>query len=322
MNRSSATSQSVRTQDNSRFCADVIAGLERHSRTIPCKYFYDHRGSQLFERICELEEYYPTRTELSIMEEHAHEMGEQIGPEAMLIEFGSGSSTKTRLLLDHLIDPIAYVPVDVSERHLRETAIDLARSYPHIDVLPVCADFTHDFDLPAAGRVETHDAVYFPGSTIGNFEPQQAEELLQQVVSLCGAGGGLLIGIDLQKDVDVLTRAYNDREGVTAQFNLNLLQRINRELGADFDVDGFRHTAVYNEHAGRIEMYLESCCRQTMTLAGRQFSFAAGERILTEYSHKYTVDGFAAVAKTVGLTLRRQWLDENEYFAVLHFALV
>ena len=221
-----------------------------------------------------------------------------------------------------MIDPIAYVPVDVSREHLHDTAADLADAYPHIDVLPVCADFTRDFELPAAGRLETHDAVYFPGSTIGNFEPPEVTRLLQQIVSLCGTGGGLLIGIDLQKDVDILTAAYNDSLGVTAQFNLNVLHRINRELGANFKVDDFRHVAIYNQTVGRIELYLESLLQQTVELEEHHFSFAAGERICTEYSHKYTIDGFAAIAESVGLMLRRQWLDENEYFAVLHFALL
>ncbi|MCP4784622.1 MAG: L-histidine N(alpha)-methyltransferase [Fuerstiella sp.] len=322
MSNSSTIFVANKTQDDCRFLSDVVAGLRQKRRTLPCRYFYDHRGSQLFDQICQLDEYYPTRTELAIMQLCAPEMGEQIGPGAMLIEFGSGSSTKTRLLLDHLIDPIAYVPVDVSREHLYDTAAGLAEMYPQIDVLPVCADFTRDFDLPAAGRRETHDAVYFPGSTIGNFEPPEVTRLLQQIVSLCGTGGGLLIGIDLQKNVDIVTAAYNDSQAVTAQFNLNILHRMNRELGANFNVENFGHVAIYNQALGRIEMYLESLCHQSVNLGEHDFSFAAGERICTEYSHKYTIDGFAAIAERVGLTLRRQWLDDNKYFAVLHFALL
>ncbi|MEQ9410066.1 MAG: L-histidine N(alpha)-methyltransferase [Fuerstiella sp.] len=321
MSNPATISPATKTRDNEQFRQDVVEGLQQQHRTLPCKYFYDYRGSQLFEQICELDEYYPTRTELAIMERFAPEMGDQIGPGVMLIEFGSGSSTKTRLLLDHLTDPIAYVPVDVSGQHLRDSAAEVARDYPQIDVLPVCADFTQKFALPTAGRRETHDAVYFPGSTIGNFRPVQAAGLLRHIASLCGTGGGLLIGIDLQKDPDVLTRAYNDRQGVTAQFNLNLLHRINRELEADFNVEQFRHIAVYNETHGRIEMYLESLCPQTVVLDDRSFSFDAGERICTEYSHKYTIDGFAAVAAEADLSLHRQWTDKNDYFAVLHFAL-
>lgn len=304
------------------FAADVAAGLSQPNKTLPSKYFYDQRGSQLFDQICELPEYYPTRTELGIMQRYAAEMGRQIGAGAMVIEFGSGSSTKTRILLDHLVDPAAYVPVDVSYEHLHETAQALVRAYPGLDILPVCADFTRPFDLPSASRLETHDAVYFPGSTIGNFEQADAMGLLEHIVSLCGQGGGLLVGIDLQKDVDVLEAAYNDAQGVTAEFNLNLLHRINRQLEGDLQVDQFRHEAVYNREVGRIEMYLVSTVDQTATISGQRYNFPQGDRICTEYSHKYTVAGFAEMAQSVGLTLRRQWLDDQEYFAVLHLALL
>ena len=304
------------------FAADVAAGLSRAAKTLPSKYFYDQRGSQLFDQICELPEYYPTRTELGIMQQYADEMGRQIGSGAMVIEFGSGSSIKTRILLDHLVDPAAYVPVDVSYEHLHATARQLTKAYPDLDILPVCADFTRPFVLPAARQLETHDAVYFPGSTIGNFEQADALGLLEHIVSLCGRGGGLLVGIDLQKDVNVLEAAYNDAQGVTAEFNLNLLHRINRQLEGDVQVDQFRHQAVYNHEIGRIEMYLISEVDQTATIRGEQYTFAAGERICTEYSHKYTVEGFAKMAESVGLTLRRQWLDDQEYFAVLHLALL
>jgi len=201
------SSATLETSQQSQFLSDVVEGLSRPQRSLPCKYFYDHRGSQLFDQICELDEYYPTRTELAIMQQFAGQMGQQIGSGAMLIEFGSGSSTKTRLLLDQLPDPIAYVPVDISSEHLHATADRLADAYPHIEVMPVCADFTQDFALPCAERLETHDAVYFPGSTIGNLEPQDATELLIRIAALCGQGGGLLIGIDLQKDVRVLEAA-------------------------------------------------------------------------------------------------------------------
>lgn len=317
-----ASSAAPTASQPASFLNDVVEGLSRPERSLPCKYFYDQRGSQLFDQICELDEYYPTRTELAIMQQFAGEMGQQIGSGAMLIEFGSGSSIKTRLLLDELPDPIAYVPVDISSEHLHATADRLADAYPHIEVLPVCADFTQDFALPAAERLETHDAVYFPGSTIGNLEPQDATDLLVRIAALCGQGGGLLIGIDLQKDVRVLEAAYNDRQGVTAEFNLNLLHRMNRELGADFQVDRFQHIAQYNADCHRIEMCLESTCPQTVTLDGKQFKFQPGERICTEYSHKYAIDEFAKVAHQAGLTLRQSWLDRDQYFAVLHFALL
>lgn len=313
---------SVDEPSRSEFCQDVVAGLSNRQKSVPSKHFYDRRGSQLFNRICELDEYYPTRTELAIMQEFAGEMGEQLGAGVMLVEFGSGSSIKTRILLDHLTDPIAYVPVDVSCDHLRLTADELQSDYPEIEVLPVCADFTQSFELPSASHTETHDAVYFPGSTIGNFEHQEAETLLQQISSLCGKGGGLLIGIDLQKDRAVLEAAYNDEAGVTAEFNLNLLHRINRELGGEFDVDQFRHIATYNSQLHRIEMYLESLTNHSVRVGEQSFQFRCGERICTEYSHKYTVDGFARRAKRAGLTLRRQWLDEDHLFAVLHFAIL
>lgn len=304
------------------FLRDVLHGLESDPKTLPCKYFYDEHGSQLFEDICQLDEYYLTRTELAIMETYAGEMAEQIGPGVMLVEYGSGSSVKTRILLDHLVEPVAYVPVDISRVHLRQTADGLSKAYPHIKVLPVCADFTEEFALPRSKRTPTHSAVYFPGSTIGNFEPEAAQAMLARIASLCGTGGGLLIGIDLQKDTATLEAAYNDAEGVTAEFNLNLLRRINRELGGNFDIDEFEHRAVYNREAGRMEMSLVSQSDQKVTVAGESFSFSAGEATCTEYSHKYTVDGFADIAAKVGLTLRRHWTDRTHKFAVLHFAIV
>lgn len=304
------------------FYRDVVAGLSQRPRSLPCKYFYDHRGSQLFDQICELDEYYPTRTELAIMQQHAGEMAEQIGPGVMLVEYGSGSSIKTRILLDQLIEPVAYVPVDISRDHLQQTADELAGRYPEIEILPVCADFTKDFELPASLVTPTHDAVYFPGSTIGNFTPAAAQATLRRLVALCGCGGGLLIGIDLQKDVEIIELAYNDAAGVTAEFNLNLLGRINRELDGDLDIDRFEHVAVYNEIANRIEMSLRSRADQTIQIGDREFEIGAGESIVTEHSHKYTIQGFAALAASVGLTLRRAWTDERDYFAVVHLAIL
>ena len=304
------------------FYRDVVEGLSQQTKTLPCKYFYDHRGSQLFDQICELDEYYPTRTELAIIQQHAGEMAEQIGPEVMLIEYGSGSSIKTRILLDHLIAPVAYVPVDISRKHLQQTANELARRYPDIEILPVCADFTEDFQLPVAQRTPSHVAVYFPGSTIGNFAPEAGQAMLQRLVGLCGCGGGLLIGIDLQKDLDVIKAAYNDAQGVTAAFNLNLLHRINRELDTDIDVDSFEHAAVYDQERNRIEMQLRSCAEQTIRIGQHEFDLAAGEPIVTEHSHKYTIERFAKLAAAAGLTLRRAWTDERDYFAVLHLAIL
>lgn len=303
------------------FREDVLDGLSTSPPRLPCKYFYDERGSRLFDRICELSEYYLTRTELGIMERYAGEMAEQIGPGVMLVEYGSGSSTKTRLLLDQLLSPVAYVPVDISREHLRQTAADLSLAYPEIEILPVCADFTQPFHLPESEKPATHNAVYFPGSTIGNFEPSAARAVLAQIAPLCGTGGGLLIGIDLKKDVDVLEAAYNDAQGVTAEFNLNLLDRINRELNADIDASQFQHEAVYNQEHGRIEIFLVSQCDQSFSIDDDTFFFTEGERICTEHSHKYTIDEFARMASDVGLALHREWTDDKRRFAVLHFAV-
>lgn len=303
------------------FMDEVVSGLRDSPRHLPCKYFYDHAGSQLFDKICDLDEYYLTRTELTIMRGHAAEMAEQIGPGVMLVEYGSGSSLKTRLLLEQLAAPAAYVPVDISRKHLQYTANTLSSHFPEVEVLPVCADFTRPFELPTPQQPPTHAAVYFPGSTIGNFPPDAAHQLLAQIAPLCGVGGGLLIGIDLQKDVAIIESAYNDTSGVTAEFNLNLLRRINRELGADFDLSSFTHQAEYNPSIGRIEMYLVSETDQEVALNGETISFSAGERICTEYSYKYTVEQFAELAAKVGLTLRRAWTDANGFFGVLHFAI-
>lgn len=304
------------------FCNDVTQGLRAPSKSLPCKYFYDARGSRLFDAICKLDEYYLTRTELAIMEQSADEMGTAIGPGVMLVEFGSGSSFKTRLLLDHLESPVAYVPIDISRDHLFQSAADLGADYPQIETLPVCADFTREFQLPRPRRTPTHVAVYFPGSTIGNFSPAQAEALLARFRPLCGTGGGLLIGIDLQKDPAIIEAAYNDRMGITAEFNKNLLLRINRELGGNFDLTQFRHLASYDAEKGRVEIHLESIRPQRVSIQGEWFSFQAGERIHTEYSHKYTLDGFAASAERAGLSLERSWTDPDHYFAVLHLTVI
>ena len=304
------------------FLDEVQAGLRMAPRRLPCKYFYDQRGSRLFDQICELDEYYLTRTELSIMRRYAPEMTEQIGPGVMLIEYGSGSSVKTRILLGHLLDPVSYVPVDISRKHLQEAADRLSLAYPDIEVLPVCADFTEEFELPVSARVPSHNAVYFPGSTIGNFQPDVAIEMLSRIAPLCGTGGGLLIGIDLHKDTPTIEAAYNDARGVTAEFNLNLLHRINRELDGDFDLDQFEHYASYNVDLGRVEIHLVSQCDQRVTIGDESFDFDKNESICTEYSHKYTVEGFAAMAADAGLTLRRTWTDDDRHFAVLHFAVL
>ncbi|MEL6104637.1 MAG: L-histidine N(alpha)-methyltransferase [Planctomycetota bacterium] len=301
------------------FYDDVVTGLAAKPRSLPCKYFYDQRGSQLFDQICDLEEYYLTRTESAIMARYGAEMAAQIGPGVMLVEYGSGSSIKTRILLDHLESPVAYAPVDISRDHLIESANELSRRFPAVEVLPVCADFTETFELPDPTHEPTHNAVYFPGSTIGNFTPDEAEQMLRQIVELCGCGGGLLIGVDLQKDRSVIEAAYNDSEKVTDEFNLNLLHRMNNELNADIRVDQFKHRAIYNEEKGRVEISLVSQCDQVVQIGDAAFELDQGESIQTEYSHKYTIEGFAQMAASAGLTLRKHWTDDAKLFGVMHF---
>lgn len=297
------------------FLSDVIQGLRMPQKEIFSKYFYDRRGSELFEEITRLEEYYPTRTELRIMSEHMDEMVQAVGPEAMLVEYGSGSSSKTRLLLEHLVDPVAYVPIDISKGHLLDTAARLAADYPSIEILPVVADYTDDLTLPRPTRTPRRAVGYFPGSTIGNFDRDAAKQFLGSIAAQVGDGGGLLIGVDLKKDRGVLERAYNDAAGVTADFNLNLLHRINRELGADFRPECFEHLAFWSEEEGRIEMHLRSRAAQTVRINGATIDFAAGETIHTENSHKFAVDEFSELAKP-WFVQRHVWTDDDQLFSV------
>ncbi|MCH8805400.1 MAG: L-histidine N(alpha)-methyltransferase [Planctomycetes bacterium] len=298
------------------FLRDVLDGLGQTPKTLPCKYFYDERGSRLFDAICELDEYYLTRTEIAIMRDNGRAIGRAIGPGCCLVEFGSGSSVKTRLLLDHLDDPVACILIDISRKHLLESAAELADQYPDLQVIAVCADFASNCELPCPRRAAARRAVYFPGSTIGNFRPADAEQLLRRIARIVGRGGGLLIGADLKKDRETLERAYNDRAGVTSAFNLNLLHRINRELGADFDLDAFRHRATYNAAHGRIESHLVSRRAQTVRLNGSVFRFERGETIHTESSHKYSLDGFRALADRAGFDVQDVWTDERGLFSV------
>ena len=303
-----------------RFRADVLTGLARPHKRLPSKYFYDAAGSRLFDAITELPEYYPTRTELGILRASAGEMAARCGPRCLLVELGAGSLTKVRVLLDRLDRPAAYVPVDVSGDHLRAAAAALADDYPALATAPVVADFTRPFalpDAPAARRV-----AFFPGSTIGNFDPPEADALLRRVARLVGPGGGLLLGLDLRKDVAVLERAYNDAAGVTAAFNRNLLARINRELDADFEPGAFRHHAFYNREQARIEMHLVSAAAQRVRVGAAAFDFRAGESVHTENSYKYDVAAFAARAAACGLRLDETWTDAQNYFAVLFLTAV
>ena len=297
---------------------EVLTGLSRQQKTLPCKYFYDQRGSQLFDAICELPEYYLTRTELGIMETHLPAMAAALGERVLLVEPGSGSSLKTRLLLERLADPVAYVPVDISREHLLAAADKLNRLYPKLEVLPVCADFNQAFEVPAPRREAARTALYFPGSTLGNFPPTEAVALLRHMRGLAGRGGALLIGFDLRKDTALLERAYDDAAGVTAEFNLNLLARINRELDADFDLARFVHRAAYNASEGCIEMHLVSTRAQRVQVAGERFDFRPGEYILSERSYKFTPEGFALLAARAGLKIEQRWTDDRRYFCVAY----
>ena len=297
---------------------EVLEGLGRQQKTLPCKYFYDQRGSQLFDAICELPEYYLTRTELGILETHLPAMAAALGARVLLVEPGSGSSLKTRLLLEQLTDPVAYVPVDISREHLLAAADKLNRLYPKLEVLPVCADFNQAFEVPAPHRAATRTAVYFPGSTLGNFAPTEAVALLRHMRLLAGRDGALLVGFDLRKDVAVLERAYDDAAGVTAEFNLNILTRINRELDADFDLSRFAHRAAYNALEGCIEMHLVSTRAQRVQVAGESFDFRAGDHILSERSYKFTPEGFTTLAARAGLKIEQRWTDDRRYFCVAY----
>jgi dimethylhistidine N-methyltransferase len=293
---------------------EVLRGLATRPRHIAPKFFYDERGSRLFDDICRLPEYYLTRTETAILRERADDIAALAGPDCTLIELGSGASEKVRLLLDHL-RPRQYVGVDISRDFLLHATEQLARDYPWLEVHAACADFAHDLDLqlgPSAAR----RLAFFPGSTVGNFEPHDALAFLTRVRQLLRPDGALLIGVDLKKDPAVLHRAYNDAAGVTAAFNLNLLQRLRAELDAELDVDGFRHLAFYNAPLGRIEMHLVARGAQSIRVLGRRFHLVDGERIHTENSYKYSVEEFHALARRAGLAPLRVWTDSERLFSV------
>jgi dimethylhistidine N-methyltransferase len=295
---------------------EVFAGLSSRPKYLYPKFFYDARGSELFDRICELPEYYLTRTEISILCEHAPGFVRSLGPGVRLVEPGSGSSLKTRILLDALTPPASYVPVDISRTHLIAAARTLAAQYSHLEILPVAADFTQPFELPQSIAPVNSTLVFFPGSTIGNFDPAESIELLRMMRELAGAGGYVLVGADLRKSPAILEAAYNDSAGVTAAFNLNILARLNREYGADFDLDAFGHHAPWVAEHSRIEMHLVSTRAQRVHIRGVEIEFAAGESIWTESCHKYDCEQFAAMAGAAGLHVREVWMDEGRRFSV------
>ena len=300
---------------------EVLWGLGQPQKELPPKLLYDAHGAALFERITALEEYYPTRTERTILQEHVDEMAALLGERIQLIEYGSGSSAKTRLLLDALREPVAYVPIDIAREQLAQTTTALRAAYPQMDVLPVCADYTRHHALPTPTRPATRRVAYFPGSTIGNFDPTDAQVFLRHLAALCGPGGAALIGVDLPKDPLLLHAAYNDREGVTVAFNQNVLTRLNRELGADFQVERFRHYAPYNPIAQRVEMHLVSRCAQTVRVGDSAFSFWRGESIWTESSYKYAPPAFARLAAAAGFTVAQVWMDPHQLFSVQYLVV-
>jgi dimethylhistidine N-methyltransferase len=297
------------------FAADVVAGLTATPKRLSPKYFYDRAGSELFERITELPEYYPTRTETAILTERAGDIAKLIPQGAALIEFGSGSSTKTRIVLREAKTLAAYVPVDISAEFLSQQAAALRAEFPDVAMLPVAADFSRPFELPGAVQALPR-AGFFPGSTIGNFEPHEACAFLRHAARVLGRGTQLIVGVDLVKDTNVLQAAYNDKQGVTAAFNMNLLKRINNELGAKIDLSTFEHHAFFNRERSRIEMHLASHKRQRFKVCGDCIDFRAGETIHTENSYKYTVESFGALARGAGFAQTAVWTDEKRYFSV------
>jgi dimethylhistidine N-methyltransferase len=297
---------------------EVLHGLTQRPKRWPCRFLYDSAGSQLFEKICELDEYYPTRTETAILDRNIEEIVTLCGRRCLLLELGSGSSTKTRILLNRLRDAVAYVPIDISRQQLQYQVSVLNREYPKLAILPVYADYTRPLRMPDAVQGFDRKIVFFPGSTVGNFEPDEAVTFLRRMATLCGPRGSMIIGVDLKKNRDVLERAYNDSQGVTAAFNLNLLRRANRELGADFNLEHFRHRAIYRERIGCVEMRLVSTTRQVVHVNGTVAAFEQGEPLITEHSYKYSLEEFGEMAERAGFGVRRVWTDPRGWFSV-HF---
>jgi len=301
--------------DEEDFGRALTAGLALHPRRVSPKFFYDEAGARLFDRICELPEYYPTRTELALLETHADEMAEVIGPRADVIEFGAGSMTKIRLLLRALCEPVRYLAVDISTDHLHRHAELLQRDFPALEVTPLAGDFTRRLALPPAARAPHARVGFFPGSSIGNFAPDEARQFLSAAARTL-RGGGMLIGVDLVKAPAILHAAYNDAAGVTAEFNKNLLARANRELGADFELDAFDHYAFFNPYESRIEMHLVSNRAQQVQVGRQRFAFATGQSLHTENSYKYSLESFRALARAAGFEPQRTWTDARGWFSV------
>lgn len=302
-----------RSVENSML-TEVLEGLRMPQKTLPSKYFYDKKGSELFEEICELEEYYLTRTELQIMTQHIGEISSTLGENVQLLELGSGSSRKTRLLIKEMKNLHSYIPVDISGQYLEEITNDLEQEFPDLTIIPVTADYTGPFQLPASSE-DVRTIAYFPGSTIGNFTRDKAADFIGRIADIVGKDGGLLIGFDLIKDVEILQAAYDDSKGITAAFNKNILARLNRELNADFELNQFSHKAVFNKDRCRMEMHLMSLQKQHVTIDGMPVYFDKGETIHTENSHKYSLESFREMTKPYFEQVTT-WTDEEEWFAV------
>jgi dimethylhistidine N-methyltransferase len=300
---------------------EVVRGLHSPQKELPCKLLYDEHGSELFEQITALDEYYPTRAEMRIMRSAGAEMAARLGAASLLIEYGSGSSTKTRILLQHLERPAGYVPIDISGEQLHRSAQAVREAFPGLRVTPLCADYTGSLELPRMVGRAARRVAYYPGSTIGNFVPEDARRFLVRIAEVCGPNGGLLIGVDLKKDPLMLHRAYNDALGVTAAFNLNVLRRLNRELGANFALDQFRHYAFYNPVFARVEMHLVSLSEQVVSLGRASIHFELGESIWTEASYKYTLQDFAQLAARAGWRVEQVWTDDRTLFSVQYLEL-
>ena len=297
------------------FLQDLQHALAARRKSISPKYFYDAWGSALFDRICDLPEYYPTRTELAILQSHAGDIGLRIGPDAEILEFGAGSLQKVSYLLCAMERPGRYMPIDISGEHLASSVRQLRQQFPALEVHPIVADYTQDWALPPAA-VAGRRVAFFPGSTIGNLSPEEALHFLKSVAATL-AGGALLLGADLIKHPDILHAAYNDAQGVTAAFNFNLLERANRELGADFRLHQFHHSAFYNAPEQRIEMHLVSTCPQAVRVGGALFRFEAGETLHTENSYKFSIDGLQRLARQAGLIPGPVWTDPNSWFSLM-----
>jgi len=306
---------------DTNFKNDVIEGLTQDQKVLPCRWLYDERGSELFEEITQLEEYYPTRTETKILRAYAADMADQLGPQATIVEYGAGASVKTRILLDALDDPSAYIPVDISEEFLQDSAAALQKDYPDLEIQPVVADFLSPIDLPEDTSAGIRGG-FFPGSTIGNLSDAEILGFMSRARQDLGPDAQLILGVDIKKDPKILIPAYDDAKGVTAEFNLNILKRINRELGADIDVDAFSHEARWNEEQSRIEMHLVSERDQTADICGQEIVFRKKESIHTENSRKFQIEALAGMVADCGWQLADQWFDDKKLFSMLLFRAV